>query len=274
MKYLKLVVPFPLPLLGESLIEVGNPVLISSINFFTEVDVNFRESSEVHVPLTLPSLKRLIEDYLISINRHLVFHVNPPDQDYLTLASVLYVIGPESLEDYTPNFLNKLSGRPLMVMIRALAALSGGFVVCRKGEGLVSLNGSPEASVLLNTKKHTKSSSGALKRFYETFPDLSQPLWHTLGHIVIEGSKAIRENDAKKLGSLMTIESSISCAIGLIKPKDLARLSRIKSAYGAKIVSFGDFRGDLILSPSETSPWGNYQKFTFTTEGVSEVDQG
>ncbi|MEM4644064.1 MAG: hypothetical protein QW748_01645 [Candidatus Methanomethylicaceae archaeon] len=274
MENIKLQIPFSLPLLGEPFIEVGNPVLFSTINFFTNVNVIFSESLEAHVPLSSPSLKRLMENHLNSLGKNFTFHVTPSGHDYLTLTSALYIANSEYLEDYAPSFLSRLSGRALMTMIRSLAALSGGFVVCRKGEGLVSLNGNPDASVLLSTKSRKRSSSGAIKRFYEAFPDLSQPLWHTMGHIVIEGSRAIRENDAKKLGSLMTLESSIGCAIGLIKPRDLARLSRIKVAYGAKIVSFEDIRGDLILSPSGTSPWGEYQRFHFTTTGVSEVDEG
>lgn len=266
-------IPFSLPLLGESFIDVGNPVLFSNINFFTKVDVTISKLSAAHVPLSSSSLKRLVENHLNSIGNTFAFQVTPPGNDYLTLTSALYITDSESLEDSAPALLSRLSGRPLMTMVRSLSALSGGFVVCRKGEGLVSLNGNPDASVLLRTKARRKSLSGTIGRFHETFPDLSQPLWHTMGHIVIEGGKAIKENNAKKLGYLMILESSIGCAIGLIKPKDLARLSQIKTAYGAKIFSFGDLMGDLILSPRETSPWGEYQKFYFTTTGVTEVHE-
>ncbi|MCX8181591.1 MAG: hypothetical protein N3D12_00570 [Candidatus Methanomethyliaceae archaeon] len=260
--------------MGETFIEVGNPVLLSTINFFTNVDVTFSESSEAYVPLSSPPLKRLVENHLNTIGKHFTFHIAPSGNDYLTLTSALYIADSESLEDYVPYFLSRLNGRPLMTIVRSLSALSGGFVVCRKGEGMVSLSGNPDASILLHTKVRKKSSSGALRRFYDAFPDLSQPIWHTMGHIVIEGSKAIRESNARKLGCLMTLESSIGCAIGLLKPKDLARLSKIRIAYGAKIVSFGDIRGDLILSPRETSTWGEYQRFYFTTTGVNEVYEG
>ncbi|NHV60055.1 MAG: hypothetical protein HA492_01410 [Candidatus Verstraetearchaeota archaeon] len=273
MENITLRIPFSIPLLGESFIDFGNPVLFSTINFFTEVDVNFNKSSVAHVPLSSPSLKRLVENHLNSIGKPFAFQVSPPGHDYLTLTSALYIAASESLEDHAPAFLSRLSGRSLMTMVRSLSALSGGFVVCRKGEGLVSLSGNPDASVLLRTKARRRFLRGAIGRFNEAFPDLSQPLWHTMGHIVIEGGRAIKENNPRKLGYLMILESSIGCAIGLIKPKDLARLSRIKVAYGAKIVSFGDLTGDLILSQRETSPWGEYQKFYFTTTGVNEVHE-
>lgn len=274
MKTVKLLVPFSLPLLGEAFIDIGNPALVSTINFFTEIGITFDEYPKAHTPLSSLSLKRIVEDHLNARGERKIFHVNPPHQDFLTLTSILYLIGSDSLQDYAPLFISKLSGKPLMTMVRALTAISGGFVVCRKGEGLVSLNGNPEASVLLSIKPHGKSMSGVIRNFHETFPDLSQPLWHTIGHIVVEGSKAIRENDPKKLGYLMTLESSIGCAIGLLKPRDLVRLSRVKDAYGSKMITLEDAKGELILSPKETSTWGNYQRFSFTSTGVSEVEYG
>ncbi|MGQ9759124.1 MAG: hypothetical protein ACUVQ5_00910 [Candidatus Methanomethylicaceae archaeon] len=272
MKTVKLLVPFSLPLLGEAFIDIGNPVLISTINFFTEVEIKWTEASKASTPISSPRLKRIFEDFLNSRGEHKSYHITPQDPDYLLLTSLLYLVGVDSVEVHAPRLINKLNGPALMTMVRALAALSGGFVVCRKGEGLLSLNGCPEASVILNIKYQNKSVTNLLKKFSATYPDLSHPLWHTVGHLVIEGSKAIRENDPKRLGSLMTIESSISCAIGIISPRDLTRLFRIKNIYGAKAINSGDLKGDLILSPKETSRWGDYQKFCFTYNGVSEID--
>ncbi len=274
MKKINLLVPFSLPLLGEAFIDIGNPALISTINFFTKIEITFDEHSKAHTPLSSLPLKRIVEDHLNTRGEQKIFHVTPPYRDFLTLASILYLIGPDSLQESAPLFISKLSGKPLMTMVRALTAISGGFVVCRKGEGLVSLNGDPEASVLLSIKPHGKSTSGTIRNFNETFPDFSQRLWHTIGHIVVEGSKAIRENDPKKLGYLMTLESSISCAIGLLKPRDLVRLFRVKGVYGSKMITLEDAKGELILSPKETSTWGNYQTFSFTSTGVSEVEYG
>jgi len=272
MENIKLLIPFSLPLLGESYLDLGNPVLISTINFFTEVNVQLDQSAEAHVPLSSPSLKRVVEDHLNSIGKHITFQVSPSGNDYLTLTSVLYIAASESLDDYAPFLVGRLNGSSLMTMVRSLSAISGGFVLCRKGEGLISLGGNLDASVMLVVKKSRRLLRSAAKRFHDTFPELSQPLWHTLGHIVIEGGKATKENNAKKVGHLMIIESAISCAIGLIKPKDLARLSRVKASYGAKMVYLGEMSGDLILSSMEALPLGHSQKFHFTTKGVDEIE--
>lgn len=273
MKTVNLLVPFSLPLLGEAFIDIGNPVLIGTINFFTEVEVKSSEAYRASTPFSSPQLKRVFEDFLNSRGEYTSFHLSPSGSDFLSLASLLYLLGLDSIEEYVPFFINKLSGPALMTMVRSLVALSGGFVVCRKGEGLVSINGNPDASVILKIRYQSKSVNNLLKKFFETYPDISRPLWHMLGHIVIEGSKAIRENDPKKLGSLMTLELYLTCAIDITKPRTLTRLLRIKNAYGAKVITAGDLRGELILAPRETPAWGNYQRFCFTNAGVCEIDK-
>lgn len=264
--------PFSIPILGEAFVDTNNPVLFSTISFSTEVEVSFVNSNKIKIPIMDKSIRRVLEDFLLKKNFCFEVYVNPSNNDFASLTSVLYLMSEKLSEHEVLELMSKLNGAPLIKLMRALTALSGGFVMFRKNEGAISINGELDSAILINVKDGSKSQSRTIKRFAEEFPELYQPMLHTIGHIAIEGGKAVREGDCKKLGRLMSIESGISLAMGLIRPKDLTSISKVKNIYGGKVLSSGDVIGRIILAPKDFSQYDKYQRYCFVDHGVREVE--
>lgn len=267
MNKIKLRIPFSLPILGESFADINNPVVLSTIDFFTDVDVFFKKSSEIQLPLSDPLIKRLIINYLKKKEIFLEINVNPTN-DFFVLTSLFYLIGMEEIENDISFFINKLKSSALITLFRVLTSLSGGFTICRKNEGIISIDGDINASLLISLKNKKRSSLRLIKKFENNFPELYNPLIHTIGHIAIEGGKAIRDGMTKRLGDLMNIESMLLCIFNFIKPKSLPL---IKNSYGTKIIASGDITGSIILVPKRLL-YKNYQSFDFIDIGVKEIE--
>ncbi len=271
-----LLIPFSIPILGEAFISVGNPLMISTLDFFVQVRVSKEESKDLGVPLHSSSLKRTIESYLRSKGTSGKFSFasnieEKTERDFLGAASILFISGLESGESLVPALLKRVEGKAFLTLARALTSISGGFVVCRKGEGLISLEGRIEASVHLRIRHKGRAVQSVLNSFSSSYPELANPLWHLLGHLVLEGGKAIRENDAPTLGSLTSLEGALAYSVGLTRLRDLNRVARLRPSYGGKPICSEAFVGELILAPKETLPLTSYNRFRFTSSGVREV---
>lgn len=267
----KLSIPFSIPILGEAFIDTNNPALFSTISFLTEVEVSFNNSNKIKIPIIDKSIRKIMENYLSRKNLYFEVNINPPNNDFISLASILYLIGEKFFEHEIIELMGKLNGASLIKLMRALTTLSGGFVIFRKNEGAISINGKLDSVILINVKNKNKSQNRILKKFANEFPELYQPMLHTIGHITIEGSRAVREGDSKKLGRLMTIESGISFAMGLVKPGDLMNISKIKDIYGGKVILAGDVLGQIILTSKNSLQYNKYQRYYFVNYGVREI---
>ncbi|MEM0285851.1 MAG: hypothetical protein QXW34_01755, partial [Candidatus Methanomethyliaceae archaeon] len=232
MDKIRLSIPFSIPILGEAFIDTNNPALFSTISFLIEAEISFYNSNKIVIPIIDKSIKKIMENYFSKKNLYFEFNINPPNNDFISLTSILYLIG------------DKISEYDIVELMRALTALSGGFVIFRKNEGIISINGKLDSTIFINLKNKNKSQNRIIKKFANEFPELYQPMLHTIGHITIEGGKAVRDGDSKKLGRLMLIESGISLTMGLVKPKDLMSVSKIKNIYGGKVILAGDVLGE------------------------------
>jgi len=271
-----LAIPFSIPILGEAFTSVGNPLIISTLDFSIQVRVSKEESKDLDVPLHSPSLKRVIEGYLKSRGISGKFSIassieEKAERDFLGTASLLFLSGIEGAESAVPALLSRVEGKSFITLARALTSISGGFVVCRRGEGLISLEGGVDASVHLRIRHKGRAVQRVLNSFSGSFPDLASPLWHLLGHLVLEGGKAIRESDAPTLGSLISLEGSLAHSVGLTNLRDLNMVARLRPSYGGKTICSEAFMGELILAPKETLPLTSYNRFRFTSSGVREV---
>lgn len=267
----KLKIPFSIPILGEAFIDANNPALFSTISFIREIEISLNSFHRANLPIFDKSIKKVMEKYLT--RKGFCFEVNvvPSNDDFLSLTSILYLAG-EFFKDDVVNLMNKLHGTSLIIFMRTLTSLSGGFVIFRKSEGAISMDGSLDSALLVNIKNRKKSSFRVLEKFAKNFPELYQPILHTIGHLTIEGGKAIRRGDFEKLGRLLSIESGLSLALGLIKPKELFKVSKVKNIYGTKIITAGDVTGHIILVPKDFSQYGDFQKYFFINYGVIEVE--
>jgi hypothetical protein len=271
-----LAIPFSIPILGEAFTSVGNPLMISTLDFFIQVRVSKEESRDLGIPLHSSALRHTMEIYLRSkgIGGKFSFASNieeKTERDFLSVASLLFLSGLEGAESEVPALLSRVEGKSFITLARAFASISGGFVVCRRGEGLISLEGGVDASVHLRIWHKGRAVRKVLNSFSDSFPDLASPLWHLLGHLVLEGGKAVRENDASTLGSLISLEGVLAHSLGLTRLVELNRVARLRPSYGGKPICSEAFVGELILSPKETLPLTSYDRFQFTSSGVREV---
>jgi hypothetical protein len=269
-------IPFSVPILGEAFTSVGNPILISTLDYLIHVKVSKEESKDLNVSLHSSSLKYAIESFLRSkgTSGKFSFTTNieeKTESDFLGAASILFLSGFENEESLVPTLLKKVKGKAFLTLVRALTSISGGFVVCRKGEGLISLEGRIKASVHLKIRHQGRVVEHVLSLFSSSYPELASPLWHLLGHLVLEGGKAIRENNALALGRLVSIEGGLAYSVGLTKLRDLNRITRVRPSYGGKPICSDVFVGELILTPEETLPLTSYNRFRFTSSGVKEI---
>jgi hypothetical protein len=271
-----LAIPFSIPILGESFTSIGNPLILSALDFFVQVGVTKEESKDLDVPLNSPSLRHAIESYLKTRGVSGKFSIKSnieekTERDFLGATSLLFLSGMEGAESAVPALLSRVEGKAFITLARALTSISGGFVVCRRGEGLISLEGGIDASVHLRIQHKGLAVQRVLNSFSASFPELASPLWHLLGHLVLEGGKAVRENDAPTLGKLISLEGMLAHSLGLTRLRDLNRVVRLRPAYGGKAICSEAFMGELILAPKETLPLTSYDRFRFTSSGVREV---
>ncbi|MCS7097618.1 MAG: hypothetical protein NZ922_01380 [Candidatus Methanomethyliaceae archaeon] len=267
----KLRIPFSIPILGEAFIDTNNPTLFSTISFIREVEISLNSFHRASLPIFDKFIKKVMEKYLTEKGFCFEVNVIPSNDDFLSLTSILYSAY-EFFKDDIIDLMDKLHGASLITLMRALTSLSGGFVIFRKSEGAISIDGSLDSAILINIKNRRKFSNKILKRLANDFPELYQPILHTIGHLTIEGGKAIRRGDFEKLGRLLSIESGLSLTLGLIKPKELLKISKIKNIYGAKVISAGDIVGHIILTPKDFSQYGAFQKYYFIDHGVTEIE--
>jgi hypothetical protein len=276
-------IPYSIPLLGEAFTAVKNPMLLASLDLFMDVRVTHTPQEALELPIACEPLRVALGSLLEGRGVRGRFKVisdavDGVEKDFVTASALLYLAGAEELEPDLPLVTDRLDGDAFIILARALTSLSGGFVVCRRGEGLVSVEGSLDACVHLRLRGHGQARGNNLRGkpdlFSESFDELAGSLWHLLGHLVLEGGKAVRQSDAPLFGRLLTLESSLAHAAGLVGLRELCRISRPAQSLGGKIVCSGGLRGELILMPKETLPLPSYSRLTFTAEGVSKSGHG
>lgn len=273
---LKLAIPYSIPILGEAFPSLNNPVLLAALDFFTHVRLTGRPSGAPKVPISSPPLRRALTRVLVKAgitdDLHVVSQVlDARENDFVAAASVIYAYGlHESPGDLIPP-PSLTDDRSFLTLSRAMNALSGGFTVVRRGEGAVSLDGGIDAAFHLSLCRGGSKVRGALKSFACRYPELAQPTWHLIGHIVLEGGRMVRERDPEGLGRLMLLETGVSHALGLLDFGDLKPSDSLPRCYGSKPIRSEIMKGELILAPRETLPLPPFSRFNPTQEGVREV---
>jgi mevalonate kinase len=272
----RLGIPLTIPILGEAFVSLNNPAVFATLDFYYQVRVKSEKADHLELTLKSPTLTRVLMTLLKKEGLSAKFSITSQvlDQcefDFLATAAMLYITGPDRIEPEVPAIMSKLQDRDFITFARALTSLSGGFVVCRKGEGLVSLEGKMDAFTHVRLNGKVRGIKEALMRFTEAFPELAAPFWHLMGHLVLEGGSAIREGDAEKMGKLMTFESDLLYSLGLADLNDLQKLSQLNPNYGGKIICSGAMNGVVVLTPKETSSQPYYNRFKFSADGVKEV---
>jgi len=273
----RLKVPLSIPVLGEAFVKANNPVMFSTLDLFLESSVSIEPSNALELSLH----SRRLEHSVVQLFGNTVqgkfsvtapsFNENEDESDLLKLASFFYVVGMEKLEPVIPSLMGRVDEKNFITLSRALTSLCGGFVVCRRGEGLLPLDGGIDAAVILKLKGGDRRLSGRLSLFSKSFAELVEPLWHALGHLVIEGGRAVRLRDAPLMGKLLTLESSLAYSMGVLDLGDLRKLSRFHGSLGWKAICSRAVGGELILAPKETPKPPSCDWHNFTLEGIREV---
>lgn len=279
----RLSIPYSIPVLGEAFTAVKNPVMLAALDLYLNVHIANDPLKALELPIINRSLRqalaRLLEEKgLRGSFTILSSNLEGFEGDFLKVAALLYLVGAEELEPDLPLLMDCLDSEAFIILARALTSLSGGFVVCRQGEGLVSIEGGIDSAVHL--KMHSRQLGRRRKQgeqlnlFTESLPELAGSLWHLLGHLVLEGGRAVRQRDSLHLGRLLTLESSLAHAVGLVGLEELRSILRPAHSLGGKVICSGSLRGELILTPKETLPLPSYSRFMFAPEGVCESGQG
>jgi len=276
MAKINLSIPFTIPLLGEAFVSSGNPLLTATLDFSINAKLIHEEQGKLEIPINSKPLRAKVARYLESHGVGGRFRIesqitNPIEQDFIGAASLLFTTGADELEADIPTLISKTNDSCFITLARSLTALSGGFVVSRKGEGLISLDGRIGAPVHIRTIRKRIFARRKLESFSCAFPDLAGPLWHLLGHLVLDGSEAIRAGDASRLGRLFSLEGALAHSAGLVGLGDLRRIASVKPAFGGKAIYSDAFAGELILAPEETLPAPSYSRFRFNQGGVKEI---
>jgi hypothetical protein len=269
-------IPFTIPIFGEAFISLNNPVAFATLDFCTQVRVKNERTNHLELALKSPALTRVLINLLRKEGLSGKFSITSQvlDQrelDFLATAALLYIADPDRIEPEVPAIMSRLQDRDFITFARALTSLSGGFVVCRKGEGLVSLEGKMDAFAHVRLSGKRRRVKEALARFSRAFPELVGPFWHITGHLVLDGGSAIREGNAEKMGKLMTLESDLLYSLGLVDLNDLRRLSQLNPNYGGKIICSEAMSGVVILTPKEALSPPHYNRFKFSADGVKEI---
>ncbi len=275
-------VPYSVPLLGESYVSVGCPVIAAATGLRARVScaIGGNSAGTVDVRITSPQLRRASQRALkaagVSGTVSFSFPDLPPwggaEADMLAATASLYLAGSEAMESLAPSLLKSADDRTFIDLIRAMTSLSGGFVAGRRGEGLVSIDGDVGASLCANLVRRRRSVRPIIGQFSALYPDLADPFWHMVGHLVLQGIDAIRAGDAPLLGRLMTLESHLSLAVGLSDERELVRLSRSMPSLGCKLVKSDGVFGGMHLTSGGTMPPPGHLLLKFSTEGVTPID--
>lgn len=268
-------VPLSIPVMGEAFVAVNNPVMLSTVNLFFESRIRSEPSESLELSFHSGRLRRSVARLMQGVLKGR-FSVTVPalddaEGDFIALASLFHVAGMENLDAILPRLLESADEKAFITISRALTSLYGGFVVCRKGEGAIPLEGCIDSPVVLKIKRRGVRLRGQIEQFSQSFPELSQPLWHALGHLVIEGGKAVRQRDAPMMGRLLTLESALAYSVGIVKLGELCRLSRFQGSLGWKAICSESITGELILASKETPEPPTYCRYGFTKEGIREV---
>lgn len=176
------------------------------------------------------------------------------------------------MESVAPSLLKNADDRAFIDLMRAMTSLSGGFTAGRRGEGLASLDGGVGASICARLARKRRSVRSALARFSALYPELSEPFWHMIGHLVLQGIDAIKSSDAPQLGRLMSLEARLSLAAGLSNERELIRLSKVMQSLGCKPVSCDGISGELHLVGEAAAPPSGRIMLKFESEGVKSAD--
>ncbi|MGA2574154.1 MAG: hypothetical protein ABSF36_08185 [Candidatus Methanomethylicaceae archaeon] len=269
-------IPFTIPIFGEAFISLNNPVAFATLDFCTQVRVKNERANHLELVLKSPALTRVLINLLRKEGLSGKFSIasqvmDQRESDFLATAALLYIVDPDRIEPEVPTIMSKLQDRDFITFARALTSLSGGFVVCRKGEGLVSLEGKMDAFVHVRLSGKHRGVKEALARFSKAFPELIGSFWHLMGHLVLDGGSAIREGNSEKMGKLLTLESDLLYSLGLADLNDLRRLSQLNPNYGGKIICSEAMSGAVILTPKETLSPPHYNRFKFSADGVKEI---
>ena len=276
---LKLAIPFTVPVLGEAYSSLNNPVLFAALDFFTHVRLTGRPADAPRLPVSSPPLRRALTRALIKIGARedlsLVSQVSDRiENDFLATAAI---ISAYRLHESPAELIHALSlpdDRSFLTLSRAMNAISGGFTVVRRGEGAVSLEGGIDAAFHLSLRKARSRVKASLEAFSTSYPELAQPTWHLVGHIVLEGGRMVREGDPERLGKLMAMEAGVSYALGVLETRDLKPAYPPEECFASKPIRSEIMTGELILAPRETLPLPNFTRLNPTQEGIVEDDHG
>ncbi len=275
MDAIRLDVPFTVPLLGEAFVEAGTPLLTAALGFSWRVTVKKSESQRLSIPISSPYLKKALSKFLASQGIEGCYsitgpHEKGPDQDFVNAASLLYLTECDAIEAAFPGLLKRAGPWDFVTAARALTSLSGGIVASRQGEGFLSVESTTFGPICLRILPSRRLDGTPVSRFSKEFPALSDPMWHLMAHLVLEGVGALQRNDLTALGRAFSLEVSLLYATGQIGIADLQRLSEIRS-LGSKIVLCPALVADVAI-PVEGSLPDDFQVVRFSYEGVKEIE--
>jgi hypothetical protein len=274
---IKLAIPFSVPLLGEAYASLNNPVLLTALDSFAHVRLTGKPADAPGVPISSAPLRRALTKALNDIGARddvtLVSAASDPiESDFLTAASVIFAYGLHESPSVLISALSVPDDRSFLTLSRALSAVAGGFTVVRRGEGAISLEGGMDAALHLSLHKGQVSAKSCIERFSRSHPELAQPTWHLVGHIVLEGGRMLRQGDPEGLGRLMVMEAGISQALGMLKASELQPRSPRPGFFASKPLRSEIMTGELMLAPRETLPITGFNRLNPVQEGIVEDD--
>jgi len=275
MDSIRLDIPFTVPLLGESFVEAGTPLLTAALAFSWRVTVKKSPSQKLSIPISSSSLNKILSKFLASqgLEGHYSIsgpHEGGPDQDFVNTAALLYLTECEKIEADLPRLLKKAGPWDFVTAARSLTSLSGGFVASRQGEGFLSIDSAPPGPICMRILPGRCINETPVSRFSREFPALSDPMWHLLAHLVLEGINSIQRGDLAALGRAFSLEASLQYATGQITLSDLQRVTAFRS-LGSKIIVSPTLVADLVI-PAEEDLSGEFQLVRFSQEGVKEIE--
>lgn len=272
-------IPYAIPLLGESFISAGSPVIVAATNLRMRVSCTIEGCGFADADIGSLQLRKAANRALkaAGISGKLSFSFpdlqiwGQSDADLLATASCLYLAGSDTMESVAPMLLKNADDRAFIDLMRAMTSLSGGFTAGRRGEGLVSIDGRMGAFICAKLARKRRSVRPALAQFSALYPEVSEPFWHMIGHLALQGIDAIKSNDAPMLGRIMSLEARLSLAAGLSNELELMRLSRAMQSLGCKPVSCDGVSGELYLIDGVIAPPSGRLMLTFESEGVNTI---
>lgn len=274
---IRLAIPFSVPLLGEAYASLNNPVLFAALDFFAHVRLTGKPVDSPRVPISSAPLRRALTKALSDIGVRddvaLVSAASDPiESDFLAAASIIFAYGLHESPSALIHALSIPDDKSFLTLSRAMNAVAGGFTVVRRGEGAISLEGSIDAALHLSLRKAQGGKKNCIERFSRCHPELAQPTWHLVGHIVLEAGRMLREGDPEGLGRLMVMEAGISHALGMLEANELHPQYPRAGFYASKPLRSEIMAGELILAPRETLPLTGFNRLNPVQEGIVEDD--